>query len=119
MKVSHIREKDGRGRHTTTHRQLVVLPGGVTIIDTPGIRELGMCDVSEGIEDTFSDVTEFFGQCKFSNCKHQTEPGCAIRRARENGELTQERWELYCRLQAESNWAASKMARKHVDASRR
>ena len=113
MKVSHIREKDGRGRHTTTHRQLIVLPSGVTVIDTPGIRELGMCGVSEGIEDTFSDVTKYFGQCKFSNCKHQTEPGCAIKRAIADGELLEDRWEFYCNLQAESNWAAKKMIRKH------
>jgi len=66
-----------KGRHTTTHRQLIMLPGGAMIIDTPGMRELGMLDdVSVGLGETFSDVVSYLGRCKFSDCRHQTEPGC-------------------------------------------
>ena len=72
MKTSGIREADSKGRHTTTHRQLVELENNVTIIDTPGMRELGMADVSDGINDTFSDIVEIANRCKFRNCKHDT-----------------------------------------------
>lgn len=105
MKAADIREDDGKGRHTTTHRRLFTLENGVTIIDTPGMREIGVCDIDKGIEDTFSDITELFSQCRFGNCKHDTEPDCAVKRALETGELTEKRWRLYCRLTAENQWA--------------
>lgn len=104
MKVSEIRENDSKGRHTTTHRQLIMLPSGVAIIDTPGIRELGLWDASEGIDDTFSDVTKLFGDCKFSNCSHTTEPGCAVKKAIDNKMITSERWNLYRQLRNEDEW---------------
>lgn len=109
MKVSEIRESDSKGRHTTTHRQLIMLPSGVAIIDTPGIRELGLWDAREGIDDTFSDVTEFFGSCKYSNCTHTTEPGCAIKNAIENKIISNERWKLYCQLKNEDEWSKNKV----------
>lgn len=96
LRVGAIREKDSKGRHTTTQRQLIELDGA-SFIDTPGLRELGMIDAGEGIADTFSDIAELIGKCSFSNCTHRTEPGCAIRRALENGTLSPERWELYAR----------------------
>lgn len=102
MKVSEIRENDAKGRHTTTHRQLLDLMDGVTIIDTPGIRELGMCDVESGIHDTFSDIAEITATCRFNNCHHETEPGCQIRAALEKGTLEMERWKLYQSLRKES-----------------
>ncbi len=108
MKVNHIRENDARGRHTTTHRELIALSSGVFIIDTPGIRELGMYDAEEGIQDTFFDITELFSKCKFNNCRHQTEPGCAIKLALQNKEISTERWNLYCRLINENNWGVKK-----------
>ncbi len=108
MKVSEIRENDSKGRHTTTHRQLIMLPSGVAIIDTPGIRELGMWDASEGIDDSFSDITELFGDCKYSNCTHTTEPGCAINKAIENKIITNERWKIYCQLKKEDEWGKHK-----------
>lgn len=104
LRVGAIREKDSKGRHTTTQRQLVEI-NGVSFIDTPGLRELGMIDAVEGIADTFSDISELIGQCKFSNCSHQTEPGCAIRRALEDGTLSRERWEMYVRLEKENRWS--------------
>ncbi len=102
MAVSAIREDDSKGRHTTTHRQLIRLKNGVMIIDTPGMRELGMWDVSEGIADAFSDVQQYLGRCRFSDCRHENEPGCAIRAAIDRGDLPPSRWESYRRLQEEA-----------------
>ncbi len=102
MAVSAIREYDSRGRHTTTHRQLIRLKSGVMIIDTPGMRELGMWDVSEGLQDAFADVEKFIGRCRFSDCSHGREPGCAIRAAIEAGELDAARWESYQKLKDEA-----------------
>ena len=102
MAVSGIREQDSKGRHTTTHRQLIRLKSGVMIIDTPGMRELGMWDVSEGLGDAFGDVERFLGQCRFSDCRHDREPGCAIRAAIAAGELDPSRWESYRKLKEEA-----------------
>lgn len=106
MKTSEIRESDSKGRHTTTHRQMIVLKNGARIIDTPGMRELGMCDIDEGIDDTFSDISELESHCKFSDCRHETEPGCAVRAAIADGTLAVERYELYRSLREESRHAA-------------
>ncbi len=107
LRVGEIREKDSKGRHTTTQRQLIEIDG-VSFIDTPGLRELGVIDAGEGIADTFSDIAELTGQCAFSNCTHRTEPGCAIRRALEDGSLSRERWEMYARLERENQWNMDK-----------
>lgn len=101
MAVSEIRE-DGRGRHTTTHRQLIRLKSGAMIIDTPGMRELGMWDVSDGLDEAFSDVEQFLGRCRFSDCTHREEPGCAVKEAIEAGLLSRERWESYRSLRGEA-----------------
>ena len=93
---------DDKGRHTTTHRELIPLPCGATVIDTPGMRELGMWDAGEGIDSAFADVAELAGRCRFRNCSHRTEPGCAVRAALESGELAAERWESWNRLKAEN-----------------
>lgn len=105
MKVNGIREDDSRGRHTTTHRQLIMLDSGAMIIDTPGMRELGMWDVSQGLNATFSDIEELESQCKFNDCKHKAEPGCAIKAALDSGKLSKERWENYKKLKKESQRA--------------
>lgn len=102
MKTGAIRDKDAKGRHTTTHREMILLPSGVVMIDTPGMRELGMCDVSEGIDDTFSDITELAKKCRFGDCTHKSEPDCAIKKALKEGTLSEERWLLYKSLQKES-----------------
>ena len=95
MHVSAIREDDARGRHTTTHRALFMLPSGAMVIDTPGMRELGLIDAEEGVSAGFADVEELFMQCRFTDCRHETEPGCAVLSAMENGSLSAERWERY------------------------
>ena len=102
MAVNAIREDDSKGRHTTTHRQLLRLKSGALIIDTPGMRELGMWDVSEGLSDAFADVESYMGKCRFSDCRHEREPGCAIKAAIAAGELDISRWESYRKLQEEA-----------------
>ena len=108
MTVNGIREDDSKGRHTTTHRQMIMLKNGAMIIDTPGMRELGMWDVSIGLGEAFSDIEQYLGKCKFSDCKHQTEPGCAIKEAIANGELSRDRWESYRKLKAEAKYSDDK-----------
>ena len=102
MTVNCIREDDSKGRHTTTHRQLIRLKSGVMIIDTPGMRELGMWDISEGLADAFTDVEQFLGKCRFSNCRHLYEPGCAIQHALASRQLDPERWASYQKLNEEA-----------------
>jgi ribosome biogenesis GTPase len=92
---------DGKGRHTTTRRELVQLPGGALVIDTPGIRELQLWSAEEGLDEAFEDVTELFAHCRFSDCAHQSEPGCAVKEALADGSLALERWESYLKLQRE------------------
>ena len=96
-----IREKDGKGRHTTTSRNLYVSRFGGLIIDTPGMRELSLSDHTQGVDTQFSDVVELTTQCRFSDCKHQTEPKCAVKAAIANGSLPLDRWESYLKLEAE------------------
>ncbi|MGH8904985.1 MAG: ribosome small subunit-dependent GTPase A [Egibacteraceae bacterium] len=99
---------DGRGRHTTTHRQLLRLPSGALLIDTPGLRQLGLWDADEGLASTFSDVEELAGSCRFGDCGHQAEPGCAVTTAVAEGHLTAERLESYRKLQREAAYLARK-----------
>ena len=104
MKTSEIREEDSRGRHTTTSRNLIMLPNGAMIIDTPGMRELGMWDADVGISKTFQDVEKYIGLCKFSDCTHSNEPGCRILQAIKDGELSEERYDQYLKLKKESEY---------------
>ena len=92
---------DGKGRHTTTRRELIQLPDGALVIDTPGMREVQLWIADEGLEEAFEDVTALFGQCRFSDCAHDSEPGCAVKEALANGTLAPERWESYLKLQRE------------------
>lgn len=96
---------DDKGRHTTTHRELLLLPGGGLVIDTPGMRELGMWDAGAGVEQTFGEIEELMEQCRFFDCSHQSEPGCAVRRALQEGSLPEERWQSYLKLKAETEYA--------------
>ncbi len=110
MYVSEIREEDSKGRHTTTHRQLLMLKNGVMIIDTPGMRELGMWDIGEGLGDAFSDVEDLFHQCRFSDCTHKGEPGCAVQAALKNHTLEPSRWKNYLQLKNEAKFTENKSA---------
>lgn len=108
MKVNGIREDDSKGRHTTTHRQLIKLKNDAMIIDTPGMRELEMWDVSEGLNIAFEDIEELARQCRFKDCSHDKEPGCAVKAALESGELSIGRWNNYTRLKKEAEFAERK-----------
>lgn len=118
MRTSKIREYDSTGRHTTTHRQMIELKNGVCMIDTPGMREIGMANVKQGIDNTFSDILALEKCCRFSNCKHDTEPGCAVKAAIENGDLSPERFNMYKSLSRENknNYAKKKEISKWIKA---
>lgn len=110
MKTQETRKEDGRGRHTTSHRQLFELANGAKIIDTPGMREVGMWSVDRGLEESFADIEGYFGNCRFKDCRHQSEPGCAIKEALRSNELSLERWENYRKLHAEAKYTSDKTA---------
>jgi len=101
QKVGEIRENDCRGRHITTVREMILLKSGGVIIDNPGMRELQLWDAGIGLQSTFQDIEEIAAQCKFSDCRHETEPGCMIRRAIEEGRLSEVRLESFRKLQRE------------------
>jgi ribosome biogenesis GTPase len=110
MAVKEIREDDSRGRHTTTHRELIMLPSPLEcmVIDTPGMRELGLWEADEGLDEMFGDVERLFGECAFSDCRHESEPNCAVKCAIESGELSQERWESYQSLKRDASYSEDK-----------
>ncbi len=118
MKTGEVRQSDSTGRHTTTHRQLIKLKNGVSVIDTPGMREVGMARTGEGIDHTFADIIELESRCRFSDCKHETEPGCAVKAAIASGALSRERLMLYKSLGVENtnNYAKMKEISKRVKA---
>ncbi|WP_182906616.1 ribosome small subunit-dependent GTPase A [Microbispora sp. H13382] len=106
METQQVRAADGRGRHTTVHRQLIPLPGGGLVIDTPGIRRVGLYEMSEGVGLVFGDIEELAEGCRFSDCRHHEEPGCAVLAAVESGELPERRLESWNRLRREAAWMA-------------
>ena len=107
LKTNGLRNDD-KGRHTTTHRELFLLPSGGMVIDTPGMREFGMWDNDTGIERTFMDIEELAAQCKFRNCTHTNEPGCAIQKALTTGKLEINHWQSYQKLKAENDYMEDK-----------
>jgi len=101
---------DGRGRHTTRHRQLLMMPGGAILIDTPGLREL---QIWEGdLDSAFADIAELAAQCRFNDCAHSSEPDCAVREALETGELDADRWQNYLKLQRELRAIEARSSRR-------
>ena len=101
LKTRDVRASDSRGRHTTTHRELVPLPGGALVIDTPGMREIQLWDVGEGLGEVFDDIQSLAAGCRFRDCGHRAEPGCAVRQAVEEGVLDAGRLGNYLKLQDE------------------
>jgi ribosome biogenesis GTPase len=100
--------EDGTGRHTTTARQLLRLPGGALLVDTPGLREVQLWDADDGIDQAFADVDELAGGCRFNDCAHKQEPGCAVQAAIDEGTLPRERLQSYRALQRELQRLAAK-----------
>ncbi len=118
LATQEIRE-DGKGRHTTTRRELIQLPGGGLVIDTPGIRELQLWVADDGIDEAFEDVTELFAHCKFSDCAHDREPGCAVQAALADGTLPLERWDSYLKLQGELEHLERKLDKRAASEARK
>jgi ribosome biogenesis GTPase len=110
---------DGAGRHTTTRRELVVLPSGGMLIDNPGMREVHLWIGEGDLAGAFDDIAELALECRFSDCRHETEPGCAVRAALESGELSEERWESYRALEREVAELAERLERRERSRARR
>ncbi|GAA0339112.1 ribosome small subunit-dependent GTPase A [Actinoallomurus spadix] len=108
LATGEVRARDGKGRHTTVHRELIRLPGGGVLIDTPGLRAVGLHDSRSGIEQVFAEIEDLAADCRFSDCGHVSEPGCAVRAAITAGDLPQRRLDSYRKLLRESDWAASR-----------
>ena len=108
MATAAIREDDARGRHTTSHRELILLPGGGLLLDTPGMRELALWESDEGVSATFDDIEALARTCKFRDCGHTNEPGCAVRAALEAGDLDADRWRSFGKLTRELAHLASR-----------
>ena len=118
IKTKAIREDDAKGRHTTTRRQLHIIPGGCVILDTPGMRELQLTDAVSGIDSVFSDLRDLATQCRFRNCQHLSEPGCAITDAVKNGTIDKARLGRWRRLIDEEDYNSSSLSeRKSKDKS--
>ncbi|MGI5216106.1 ribosome small subunit-dependent GTPase A [Plantactinospora sp. CA-290183] len=101
MTTQGVRGADGKGRHTTTHRELILIPGGGAVLDTPGVRAVGLLDAAAGLDHAFSDVAELVAACRFADCGHRAEPGCAVRAALDSGELPARRWASWQKLERE------------------
>jgi ribosome biogenesis GTPase len=117
MPTAEVREKDSKGRHTTTRRELVQTPTGALVIDTPGMREFQLWDAKEAVEDAYPDILDLAARCRFTSCKHQNEPGCAVRAALESGALPASRLESYRKLKAEQVAKAPKLRKPGAHAS--
>ena len=115
-KTQEVRSSDGRGRHTTTSRQLHLLPNGALLLDTPGLRSVGMNSGSAEVEDSFGDIALLAARCRFADCTHTGEPGCAVQQALLGGELEQDRYLNYLKLRSEAqSWEEVLNMRKQKD----
>jgi len=106
QETAAVRERDNRGRHTTTARELVLIPGGGVLVDTPGLRAVSLWDADEGFAQAFADIEELAARCRFADCAHRSEPGCAVRAAVARGDLDPDRLDNYLRLDQELDAAA-------------
>jgi len=112
LRIRPVREDDSRGRHTTTHREIVALPGGALLIDTPGMRELQLWADDEGLDRSFDDIAGLASRCRFADCRHEAEPACAVREAVERGSLDARRLENYLKQRRELEFLALKQDEK-------
>jgi ribosome biogenesis GTPase / thiamine phosphate phosphatase len=120
QRTGDVREHDQRGKHTTTQRELIVLPSGAILVDTPGMRELQLWDISHGIDAVFEDVMTFVARCRFGNCGHSVEPGCAVREALASKTLSRERYESWRKLVEEAErLRAAKVVRGRTSGRKR
>jgi ribosome biogenesis GTPase / thiamine phosphate phosphatase len=108
QEVREIREDDSRGRHTTTARRLVLLPGGGMLLDTPGMRELQLWDTGDAVSQVFDEIEALASDCRFRDCEHQSEPGCGVQAAIADGRITNDRFESYLKLRREQAYVVRK-----------
>jgi ribosome biogenesis GTPase len=108
LRTAEVRESDQRGRHTTTHRELVRLPGGALLVDTPGMRELQLWTADDGLQETFDDITTLASGCYFADCRHESEPRCAVKAAVADGRLPSARLENFVKIRKEQDHLASR-----------
>tara|TARA_R110001592_G_scaffold336960_1_gene622798 strand:+ start:64471 stop:65538 length:1068 start_codon:yes stop_codon:yes gene_type:complete len=114
-----IRESDAKGKHTTTRRSLIAMSGGAMILDTPGMRELQLADCEQGVATTFADIEELARNCRFGDCAHNSEPGCAVRTAIDAGELEERRYLNYCKLAREQALNTASLAERRAAEKKR
>jgi ribosome biogenesis GTPase len=119
LETGEVRLKDSRGRHTTTRREMILMPGGGILIDTPGIRELHLWDADEGMEDVFQDIEKISENCYFSDCRHESEKGCAVLQAVESGEISAEHHHNYLKLQKEQDYLEQKQTQQYYNNKKR
>jgi len=112
--TNEIREDDKKGRHTTSHRALHRLPGGGLLIDVPGIRELKVAEVDAALATVFDDIEAMASKCRFTDCRHESEPGCAVRNAVENGDIEARRLRNYLKLLRENERNSASLAEKRL-----
>lgn len=110
MPVQEIRRADGKGRHTTAYRNLVPVPGGGAVLDTPGLRGVGLLDTAQGLDQAFTDIAELAAQCRFGDCRHHAEPGCAVQAALRTGDLPPRRLESWRKLRREVEAESARQA---------
>jgi ribosome biogenesis GTPase len=116
MKTGNVSESTGKGRHVTSHRELVVLPNGAILIDNPGMREIGLADVSGGLETTFGQIESLASECRFVDCTHTSETGCAVIAAMERGEIDPRSYENYLKMQKEkAHYNASALEKRQKE----
>lgn len=116
LATGSVRADDGKGRHTTTHRSLHLLESGGLLLDSPGMRELGITDAESGIASAFEDVESLAAECRFNDCAHESEPGCSVRAAIESGQLDERRLDSYRKLRREEVYNTETVAERHARA---
>ena len=119
LETGPVREGDDKGLHTTTRREMVLLPSGAVLIDTPGMREFGLWDAAAGLEEVFPEVVELAVYCRYRNCEHQAEPGCAVQEAVESGLVLKRRVESYAALMAETVQVEERARQKETGNTKR
>jgi ribosome biogenesis GTPase len=112
MKTRHISKHSKKGKHTTTHRELIILENGGILIDNPGMREVGITDIYDGLEQTFETIIENSKRCKFKNCTHTVEIGCAVIRAIETGEIDESSYKNYLKMEKEKEHFEASISEK-------
>ncbi len=110
QRTAYVRESDSKGRHTTTARSLLRLPNGSVLIDTPGMREIGIWQM-DSLDEAFPEIDELAAFCRYTDCRHQSEPGCAVRQAVDEGKISRDRWKSFAKLQKEAHYQSSKTDR--------